>query len=165
MSVNLVAAEHWPEQQALHRLLQLYQYDFSEIETVPVGSDGVFHQLDDARWDMGYLITVDSQLAGFALISRQASRIEPGATVWWMNEFFVMRGFRRTGVGRTAAHDILRRHPGGWEITQTPNNTAATTFWRAVLRPYDARECEYDEVDGTRRPLFAFNGTAGHESL
>ncbi len=33
-----------------------------------------------------------------------------------MAEFFVLRRWRRTGVGRAAVRDLLERFPGTWEI-------------------------------------------------
>jgi predicted acetyltransferase len=121
---------------ALRDLFQFYEYDFGEIEASGVAADGRFHQLDNARFDHGYFIQADGHLAGFALVSRQASRVIDGEAVWCMEEFFVMRGHRRTSLGRRAAQLVIERHPGTWEVTETPNNHIATAFWRSVLAAY-----------------------------
>ena len=118
----------------LRNLLQLYQYDFSEIEPTQVERDGRFHQLNTVQFEHAYFIHADGALAGFALVSRQPSRLRESETVWWMEEFFVMRRHRRASIGSRAGRAVIARHPGSWEITQTPNNNAATAFWRTTLR-------------------------------
>ena len=137
----------------LRNLLQLYQYDFSEIEPVAIDDDGRFHQLDDLEFDHAYFIRVGDALAGFALVKRQPSRLGTGETVWWMSEFFVMRRYRRASIGGRAADEVLNRHPGVWEITETPNNATAIAFWRKVLAPYSYDEAAYDDPPRGRRPL------------
>ena len=109
------------------------------------------------RFDHAYFIQADGHLAGFALVSRRASRVIDGESVWWMEEFFIMRGYRRTSVGRRAAHLVIERHPGTWEVTETPNNHAATTFWRTVLAGYAYKELEFDNPKWGRRPLQRFS--------
>jgi predicted acetyltransferase len=139
----------------LRNVLQLYQYDFSEIEPVAIDHDGRFHQLDELEFDQGYFITVDGAIAGFALVKRQ-TRQDNGENVWWMSEFFVMRRYRRFGVGAHAARHVLHRHSGVWEVTETPNNVAALAFWRNVLAPYGYEEVTFDDPTWGRRVLQRF---------
>jgi len=141
----------------LRNLFQFYEYDFSEIEPANVGDDGRFHQLDAVTFDHGYLIRVNNDFAGFALVNRQVSRVNPGETVWWMKEFFVMRQFRRSGVGRQVAHLVIARHPGTWEVTQTPTNGAATAFWQKTLAVYSYKDVEINDAKWGRRPLQRFS--------
>jgi predicted acetyltransferase len=140
----------------LRNLLQLYQYDFSEIEPVAIDRDGRFHQLDELECDHGYFITIEGTIAGFALVNHQPSRLDDGENVWWMSEFFVMRRYRRSGVGAHAARHVLHRHPGVWEITETPSNAAAVAFWRNVLAPYGYEEMTFDDPTWGRRSLQRF---------
>jgi predicted acetyltransferase len=137
----------------LRNLFQFYEYDFSEIEPAAVGADGCFHQLEGVRFEHAYFIRADGELAGFALVNRKASRIVRDETVWWMEEFFIMRRYRRGSVGRTAARLVLDRHPGTWEVTQTPSNGAAIAFWRTVFARYGGEELHYDDPKWGRRPL------------
>jgi predicted acetyltransferase len=50
-----------------------------------------------------------------------------------MSEFFVMRKYRRGGVGREAARLVFALFPGAWQVRQLHGNDAATAFWRAVV--------------------------------
>ncbi|HWG61263.1 MAG TPA: hypothetical protein VG253_06075, partial [Streptosporangiaceae bacterium] len=64
--------------------------------------------------------------AGFAFVRGQSGdqRI--------MAEFFVVRAARRRRVGHSAALQILRLHPGRWEIPFQEENAGAARFWRRV---------------------------------
>ena len=141
----------------LVNLLQLYQYDFSEIEPVPVGADGRFHQLDDVPFEYAYFVHDNGELAGFVLVDRRPSHVIDGQTVWSMVEFFILRKHRRASVGATAAHLVIERHSGTWEITETPHNVAALSFWRQVLAVYPCEELSYDHPRHGRCPLQRFS--------
>ena len=63
-----------------------------------------------------------------------------------MAEFFVMRKYRRAGLGRRAAAEIFPLFPGEWTVRQQRGNAPATSFWRTAI-PYPYRERETaDEV-------------------
>jgi predicted acetyltransferase len=140
----------------LRNLCQFYEYDFSEIEPMAVGPDGRYHQLDDVAFDHGYFIRIEGALAGFVLVNRQPSK-RGEHDVWWMEEFFVLRAYRRGGVGMTAARLVFDRHPGEWEITQTASNRQAIAFWRKAVSGYGFSDAEYDDPALGRRPLQHFS--------
>jgi len=145
------------EMGALRNLFQFYEYDFSEIEGAGVAEDGRFHHLDDVVFEQAYFIRANGDLAGFALVNRKASHVADGEVVWWMEEFFIMRRYRRTSLGRRAAHLVIDRHPGTWEVTQTPNNTPAIAFWRRVLAAYAYEEVVFVDPRWGPRPLQRFS--------
>jgi predicted acetyltransferase len=129
MTVALVQASIH-DKTVLRRLLQFYHYDFSEWNGDDVDEHGEFaHRYLDHYWtDPGsqpFLIRRSDRWAGFALV-----RTGP---VHDMSEFFVMRKFRRTAVGREAARLLFQLFPGEWEIRQLHGNEAATRFWHAVI--------------------------------
>jgi predicted acetyltransferase len=128
------------ERGALENLFQLYVYDWSEIRPLDVGEDGRF---DDypleaywlEEWRHPFLLRVDGKLAGFALVSER-SRLTGAAGVTDMAELFVMRRYRRQGVGRAAAFAAFDRFKGAWEIRQRAENAEATAFWRRAIDRY-----------------------------
>jgi predicted acetyltransferase len=141
----------------LRNLFQFYEYDFSEIEEASVAEDGRFHQLDNTAFEQAYFIQANGELAGFALVNRKASHVVDSEVVWWMEEFFIMRRYRRASLGRHAAHLVIDRHPGTWEVTETPNNTAAIAFWRRVLAAYAYEDIEFVDPKWGPRPLQRFS--------
>lgn len=135
MTVELVRASV-SDKAVLRRFLQLYHYDFSEWNGEDVDEHGEFHHryLDHYWTDPDshpFLIRHAGKWAGFALVRTEG--------VNDMSEFFVMRKYRRTGVGREAARQVFALFPGAWQVRQLHRNDAATAFWRAVA-PNDYEE-------------------------
>jgi predicted acetyltransferase len=128
------------EQVLLQNLAQFYYYDFSEMLEMYVDDDGRFGDLDLTpywvdEWRHPFLLRVDDRLAGFALISER-SKITGKSGVFDMTEFFVLRSFRRHGVGRAAAFAAFDRFGGPWEVRQRDENPNATVFWRRAIDEY-----------------------------
>jgi predicted acetyltransferase len=127
------------ERGAVENLSQLYVYDWSELGRLDVGDDGRYEYPLDAYWRDAWrhplLLRVDGKLAGFALVSER-SRLTETPGVFDMAEFFVMRGYRRRGVGVAAAAAAFERFEGRWEIRQRDENVAATAFWRRAIAAY-----------------------------
>jgi predicted acetyltransferase len=51
-------------------------------------------------------------------------------------DFFVVRKFKRFGVGKTIAFLALDTHPGRWTIRVLDGNTGARAFWTKVVDEY-----------------------------
>ena len=146
-----------PSQRAtLANLVQLYIHDFSEFlsaqRKLAVEEDGRFADLLrlDEYWSAAdrsvWFIRAGGQLAGFALLNRHSHCNRP--VDFNMGEFFVMRTFRRDGVGARAAIDLIRMHAGQWEIAASARNPPALAFWPRVIAAANAREVEQVEGDG-----------------
>jgi predicted acetyltransferase len=121
----------------LDRLWQLFRHDMSAYSGTLPRPDGGFRteRLDAARTEPGwaaYLFHLDGQPAGFALVRNLTG---PGPIV--LNSFFLVAGARRRGHGLPAALDVVRRHPGAWEVAFQDANTAATVFWPRVAQAAD----------------------------
>jgi predicted acetyltransferase len=81
---------------------------------------------------------------GFALVAPAAVTRQHGA---WMEQFFILKRHRGLGTGRALARFIFERHPGAWEVGQTPANLAAQAFWRRVVA--EVTDGKYVEVQVT----------------
>lgn len=154
----------------LTNLLQLYYHDFSECddEDAEVNEDGRFPAYPDLDryWSepsryLPFLFRVDGRLAGFALIRRLD---HPGSEpTWRMVEFFILRRYRRRGLGRQAATILFDRCPGRWEVGQIWGNQAAITFWRRVIGAYTGGRFSEEPVDPATAvgPIQVFRTPAG----
>ena len=141
------------ERPALDNLFQLYSYDWSALLPLDVADDGRFdgHPLDpywQDDWRHPFLIRADGKLAGFALVSLR-SRLTGAAGVADMAEFFVLRRYRRRGVGFAAASAAFDRFKGPWEVRQRPDNVEATVFWRRVIARYTKGSYREDVLNDT----------------
>lgn len=103
------------------------------------------------------LIKAEGHLAGFALVSR-GSLLSGDRDVWDMAEFFVLKRYRRAGVGVKAAHEIWRRHPGRWEVRVLEANAPAQRFWQVAVDLFAgvAIQPVLVEQDGRPRRCYAF---------
>ncbi|AVX03877.1 hypothetical protein MXMO3_01346 [Maritalea myrionectae] len=120
----------------LDRLEQLYGYDFSEIAGNVIGADGLYGSnpcftemwTDPNRFPR--LIYVNDEPAGLALVHQLGER------KYDMEQFFVMRKFRRSGIGRDATHQLFRAFPGHWTVEQITENIGAQAFWRNSISTF-----------------------------
>src|SRR5690349_18686098 len=132
MSIQIVAAS-LGERATFSQLYELYSYDFSEIVGLDVGEDGRYGVDDLAGccsepWRRPFLIRVDGKLAGFAIVDCR-SRLTGDAEIFDMAEFFIMRKYRRQGIGANVAMHLFDRFPGQWEVRQSARNDQAQAFW------------------------------------
>lgn len=118
---------------------QLYDWSFPE--------NGLYEGLDIRKyWQPNYypfLIRVDDELAGFALINKIGS--EPGID-WNMGEFYIVGKFQGKGIGKQVAIDLFNLFPGKWEIAQMPPNIPAIHFWRKVVAEYSNNDFTEDKI-------------------
>lgn len=126
----------------LEALTQLYLHDmsafFAGTGRLDLGEDGRFvvePSLD--RWfgaagHVPMLVEVGGRPAGFALVNDHSVLGEQVDRA--VAEFFVVRKYRRTGLGTAAARAVLSGAPGVWEAAVMRANAGAVAFWDAVMR-------------------------------
>lgn len=113
------------------RLWQLFRHDLSALTgTVPF-PDGTFRteRLEAAFADPDwapYLFTRGRSPVGLAIVRGL------GAPTRVLNSFFVVAGARGAGHGLHAACQVMRLHPGAWEVAFQDANAPAVRFWRRV---------------------------------
>src|SRR5689334_18273720 len=123
----------------LSNLLELYVHDLSEVfPHVELGPDcrfgyprlPLYWSEPDRRF--AFFIHADGRVAGFALVTR-GSPASPDADVLDVAEFFVIRQYRRAGVGRDAVVQLWNRFPGRWTVRVLETNRNALAFWSRVV--------------------------------
>ena len=98
-----------------------------------------------------FLIYVDNELAGFALIDKVGSVPE---TDWNMGEFFIVSKFQGKKVGSFVACQLFDQFPGKWEVMQIPENKPAILFWKKVIELY-TQGCFHDTLKPIPRLKYA----------
>lgn len=156
VEVRLAILEESP---IVTNLVHLYLYEFSDVDGRDIGQDGRFHYASlDAYWSepgrYPFLIRVEGQLAGFALVAERRI-FEAGRIGHTMAEFFVLRKYRRRGVGEAAARMLFDRFPGPWWVPEHELNRPAQAFWRSVIGRYRGGAYEEDtwEWEGGERGI------------
>lgn len=126
----------------LANLLELYIHDMSvAFPHVTINADGRFGyptlerywKEPDARF--AYLITFDAKVAGFALV-RRTSQGHARPEIFDVAEFFVLRQFRRSGIGRQAAFMLWDSLPVSWTVRVVDTNPNGAAFWAALIAEY-----------------------------
>jgi predicted acetyltransferase len=152
-----------PEQAPiLANLLELYAHDFSEFHDIDLGADGRFgYRCLPLYWSEPdrhpFLVRMNGKLAGLVLVKR-GSEVSGNETVWDMAEFFVIRRYRRRGVGTHIAHEVWRQFPGAWEIRVMQSNISAYQFWARAISTFTGEVTPpvCVEKDGECWTLFSF---------
>lgn len=148
MSVDVLPAS-LEDKPLIQRMMELYQYDFSEYEGTDLDEHGCFGYpyLDDYWVEQGrhpLIVRVDGKLAGFVLVNQDTHVAGNGHSI---AEFFILRKYRQQGVGKSVAFHVFDLFPGRWEVKQTEANTDAQRFWRGVIREYTAGQFEEIVLD------------------
>jgi len=128
------------QQPIMANLLELYIHDFSEFYELEIGEAGRFgYSRLPLYWSepdhYPFLIRVDGKLAGLVLVKKHLD-VAGREAVWDMAEFFVLRGYRKHGVGTQAANEIWRRFLGLWEVRVMETNTGAYHFWMHTISKF-----------------------------
>lgn len=151
----------------LRNLMELYQYDHSEWDGAETDERGLYgytyfgnYWTEEGRHP--FLIRADGKPAGFVLVRTPPNTDGENRIA----EFFVMRKYRRTGIGRFAAHQVFDMFPGEWQVTQFESNLTARSFWERIIGEYTNGNYEQTEetYDGQRHPKQVFRSRARAEN-
>ena len=162
-SVQVQVSPATPEEAPiLANLLELYAHAFSEFHNVDLREDGRFgYSSLSLYWSEPgrhpFLVRIDGKLAGFVLVKR-GSEVSGKEAVWDVAEFFVVRGYRRRGLGTQVAHQVWRGLPGTWEVRIMQSNVSAHVFWASVISTFvgEVVQPARIEKDGECWTLFSF---------
>lgn len=143
----------------LQRLIELYEHDFSEFDGSDVNEHGLFgYKYLDHYWTEegreAHFIRVEGKLAGFVLTHPLIPSDE--FCTRELAEFFILRKYRRQGVGRAVATRVFDMHPGRWWVQQYETNLASIAFWRGTIGEYTGGNYEEIRVPEWNGPIQVF---------
>ncbi|MEM7368348.1 MAG: GNAT family N-acetyltransferase [Bacteroidota bacterium] len=124
----------------------MYRYDFSEFTREDVNAHGLYgYKYLDHYWTeagrYAYFIQIDEQYAGFVLIRTEIEG-EFHSGIHSIAEFFVLKKYRRMGIGRQVAVQAFDQYPGTWEVCQEPENKPSILFWDRIVGEYTHNQFE-----------------------
>ena len=153
-SATVELVQTGPEHAELIRnLYQFYAYESSDWEQEDVEVDGRFYiheehlarYWQEPQWSAN-LILVDGFIAGFLLIERSEL---PGLEALELADLFILKKYRRQGIGRALATQVLTSGKEDWLVRFYREDEMALAFWRSVLdelpRPVHAIELDDDQ--------------------
>jgi predicted acetyltransferase len=122
----------------LRNLYEHYVHDMSEWMGLEVRADGSFGYDTTSLWQGDhavFLARVGNRLAGFGVVG-SAEKWLGDARVRDVKDFFVLRRYRRQGVGDALAAHLWNAFPGPWLVRVFAGNAPALSFWRRVVGRY-----------------------------
>ena len=113
-----------------------------------------------------FLIKQGRDVAGFAFATRGSPASEDPEDLD-VAEFFVLRAYRRSGIGRQAAMALWDRMPGHWVVRVSEANRAGLSFWSEIIRAYTSGDFVESLQPGNsqRWRVFRFASPASREVL
>ena len=124
----------------LGNLLELYIHDFSELVPIDVDEDGRYGYKnlplflsDNSRF--AFLAKLHGKVVGFVLVAKGKKPFGDPMS-WDMSEFFVLRRYRRCGIGTQLAEDVWLHCPGLWQIRVMQKNSLAQRFWESSIAKF-----------------------------
>jgi predicted acetyltransferase len=121
----------------LHDMAEWFQFDYA-----PNGRYGHDPALYRDKGDEVWFAYLADTPIGFAIVGSAAA--------------FVVRRYRRRGVGRELARRIWDAYPGTWLVRVFQGNVPAIPFWRGAIAEYSDRDYR-EEVRSVRdRPWSYF---------
>lgn len=125
------------EKETLNKFMQFYFYDFSEFLPIDIEDNGLFKDYSELEYYFSdrdshfpYFIEVEGKMAGFVLVKREADG------TYSIAEFFIMKRYRKSGLGKLVACQIFDMYKGNWYVMQIEPNLPAQAFWRKVIHEH-----------------------------
>jgi predicted acetyltransferase len=125
----------------LANLYELNAHDLSNSLSLDIDANGFYKSKDlsiywsqpDRRFP--FLIRYRNGIAGFALVSHEKSDDDERGR-FTIDEFFILRKLRLTGLGTRAAFLLWDLFGGSWTIRVPEKNRDATLFWKQCVLKY-----------------------------
>ncbi len=148
--IQLIPAKR-EEEPILANLLELYAHDFTEFLAIDLRPNGRFEYQDLSRYwrdpnHHPFLIKADGKLAGLILI-RQDETVSRAEVLWDLAEFFVVRRYRRQGVGTAMAHAVWRKFSGRWQVRVMEANLPGQHFWQHAITQFTGATVESVRIE------------------
>lgn len=143
----------------LEKLLQLYAYDFSEFTGDEINGCGDygFGRLLRHYWNGKnpdpFVIKIGNNIAGFVMVRIiQKDDVEYHSVA----EFFILRKYRRSGLGKRSAQTVFKMFPGKWYVDIIQSNIPACTFWERVISEYTEGKYTHTTDKEQKKLIFTF---------
>ena len=157
----------------IQNMARFYVYELSRdcgfiSDDWALPSSGLYESFDFKNYfeettRKAFLIKVDHELAGFALLNQDGVYRD---TLWNMGEFFITAKFQGKGLGRIVASKLLSMHLGSWEVSVIPQNQGGLSFWRKTIAQFtqglyqeEIKTIDYDSHQPLR-VIFCFNSSS-----
>lgn len=138
----------------LKNVYQFYLHDMSEYNNEDIDSIGLY-DVDFLNLFWGeegltaFFIMIAEKVAGVILL-QSGKWAPPSGEDYYISNFFVLKKYRRNGVGRKALKELFALYPGKYMLGQIPSNKLAINFWKSVYSRFDIKykESYENKIEG-----------------
>ncbi len=148
IKLELVTIE---SKEKLENLMSIYLHDLSEFaDDLKINEDGKFEydglEMYFKSEDLTpYFITYQGEMAGFVLFN--TGKYVPKDIDYVVHELFLLKGYRKKGVGNAAIRILLDTYKGKYKIEQISSNMSAVNFWRKFYEKQGIKYIESKEIN------------------
>jgi predicted acetyltransferase len=146
----------------LKNLMTLFLHDLSEFNSnlTMNPTNGLF-EFDVFEWFFEkegltpFFIHVEDRIIGFILLQSGPFSNQEFAD-YVLNSFFILKKYRRKGLGRAACQLFFEQFPGRYAISQILTNTPAILFWRNLYQSLDIEFNEKEEIEEGLKVVYQY---------
>lgn len=154
------------EKEILRNFLALYLHDLSPYSTDLQPNEQGLYEYD--AFDLFFeketltplLFKIDGQYAGFIMLTQPP--YAPKDVDYCINEFFILRSYRRKRWAQQVVQKLFRIYPGRYYIVQLMENAPAVSFWRRLYRDggfeYEQEQQSYDGSECIAQKVMTVKG-------
>jgi len=131
------------QQTIFANLLELMAYEHTEQWKFDIGDNGFYGYeelplfwTDPNRYP--YLIYVNDKISGLVIVQK-GSPISDDKDIWDIAEFFIMKKYKKQGIGTKVAHKIWAQFKGCWQVRVLVENEIASAFWLQAIKKFSSK--------------------------
>ena len=91
------------------------------------------------------------------MLVKQEPAVSTHPPTWDIAEFFIVRAYRKRGIGTQVAHVVWRRFPGPWTVRVLKLNHAALPFWERAITAFTGEAVEPSSIQRHGQPVILFS--------
>jgi len=146
----------------LRHLMTLFLHDLSEFnDDLEINPGSGLFEFDNLEWFFEkegltpFFILHEEKIIGFILLqSGPFSNQE--ISDYLLNSFFILRKYRRRGLGREACKVFFKQFPGRYAISQMKSNIPAIHFWKSIYRSFEIDTFEKEEIEDGQEVIYQY---------
>ncbi|WP_179281108.1 GNAT family N-acetyltransferase [Paenibacillus sp. XY044] len=146
----------------LKQLIALFLHDLSEFNRdLEMNSSNGLFEFDVLDWFFEkdgltpYFIYKKDKIIGFILLQSGPFSNQKFAD-YVLNSFFILKKYRRQGLGKEACKAFFTQLPGRYAVSQIKTNTPAIQFWRNIYESFYIEFYEKEELEEGHEVIYQY---------
>ncbi|MDQ0359345.1 GNAT family N-acetyltransferase [Breznakia pachnodae] len=144
----------------LFNLMQLYLYDLSVYFNFKTNNNGIYEydHFEDYFTDTNYIsyfIYNDNELIGFVLLNDYSPITNKHENIINVSEFFILKLYRKQGLGEITFQTLLDMHKGVWTIKPAAFSKEANAFWKTIINKHIGSKITIEFINNN--PIYTFS--------